>query len=538
MAFSFSIPRPTSDPIVVSAEAGHVIYVLGANGAGKSSLMLSLYQQNRERARRISAHRQTWFSSNSLNMSPHDRRATETNIRNIDSQVESRWKDSYSEQRTNLAIYDLIDAENVRARLIAGAVDAGNLSLAAEHSKTEAAPVTVINELLNLSNLPIEITILGNEQVMASKSGSEPFSVAELSDGERNALLIAANVLTAKADSLILIDEPERHLHRSIISPLLTNLFARRPDCAFVVSTHDVTLSMDTPDSQTLLVRGCTYRQRAVVSWDADLVPSDLGIDDNLKMSILGSRRRLLFVEGVDQSLDKPLYSLVFPDVSVLPKSSCRDVEHAVAEIRSAEHLHWLHAFGLVDNDRRMPQDIERLRQLGVHALPVFSVESVYYHPAMQRRIANRQAGVTGDRPEDLINAAVTGALKAITQSAQHLSERTAEKAIRADLLGRLPTRKGISTGVPIEVTIDVASAVAAERERLDKAVGAKNLDYVIAQYPVRETSALRAIAQALGFQGSNQYERAVLKLLQDDHDALGFVRGLFGTLFEEMTSS
>ena len=43
---------------------------------------------------------------------------------------------------------------------------------------------------------------------------------AELSDGERNALLIGSDVLTTEPNSLIILDEPERHLHRSIISPL------------------------------------------------------------------------------------------------------------------------------------------------------------------------------------------------------------------------------------------------------------------------------------------------------------------------------
>ncbi|WP_442947933.1 AAA family ATPase [Nostoc sp.] len=52
-------------------------------------------------------------------------------------------------------------------------------------------------------------------QVVASKCGGTPYSIAELSDGERNALLIAANVLTVKNGTLVLIDEPERHLHRS-----------------------------------------------------------------------------------------------------------------------------------------------------------------------------------------------------------------------------------------------------------------------------------------------------------------------------------
>ena len=47
-----------------------------------------------------------------------------------DTNPQSRWKDDYSAQRARIAIYDLIDAENVRARAIAGAVDTDNIDLA------------------------------------------------------------------------------------------------------------------------------------------------------------------------------------------------------------------------------------------------------------------------------------------------------------------------------------------------------------------------------------------------------------------------
>jgi hypothetical protein len=227
----------------------------------------------------------------------------------MDTQPKARWSDDYSAARASIAIYDLIDAENVRARSIAGAVDDNDMGLARKLSEKDA-PIKVINELLRLSNIPIEIFVRENEQVVASKSGSAPYSIAELSDGERNALLIAADVLTVKEGTLILIDEPERHLHRSIISPLLTLLFARRPDCTFVVSTHEVMLPLDNPSARTLLVRGCNFAGSSATAWDADLIFPETDIDDELRKDILGARRKLLFVEGTEQSLDKPLYAV------------------------------------------------------------------------------------------------------------------------------------------------------------------------------------------------------------------------------------
>lgn len=535
MSFVLSIPRP-NDALELTLEIGQSVFVLGANGTGKSSLMHLFYRSHRAAARRISAHRQTWFESNALNMTAATRRDSENSMSNRDSNPDSRWKDHYSAARASMAIYDLVDAENVRAREITAAVDDENIDLAKRLAKRDA-PIKLINELLRLSNIPVEISVKENEQVFASKSGGPLYSVAELSDGERNALLIAADVLTAKANSLILIDEPERHLHRSIISPLLTLLFAKRPDCSFVVSTHDVMLPMDNPKARTLLVRDCLYSGASVSSWNVDLLPAEAAIDDDLKGDILGARRKILFVEGNERSLDKPLYALVFPSVSVVPKSSCREVEQATVGTRSSADLHWLTAFGVVDNDRRCQEEIDILRSKGVHALPLFSIESIYYHPEVQRRVATRQAIVVGADVDSVIAAAKDAAVASIRTHVQRLSERAIERQIRAQVMRQLPGRAEIVSGAPVSIQLDVATLIAQERSRLEAALEAMDLATIIAKYPVRETPAPGVIADRLGFQDRLQYEAAVRKMLIDEDEGLLFVRSLFGDLAESMAS-
>ncbi len=537
VSFDLIIPRSTGEPLNITVNVGETLFILGANGTGKSSLMQRLYNPHHANARRISAHRQTWFSSNAMTLSPQQKRDYESSMRSVDISLESRWKDDYATQRASIAIYDLIDAENVRARSIADAVDGNNIDLAKTLSK-EDAPIKIINELLRLSNIPIEISVRESDQVVASKCGGTPYSIAELSDGERNALLIAANVLTIKNGTLVLIDEPERHLHRSIISPLLTLLFSKRPDCAFIVSTHDVMLPLDNPRARTFLIRGCTYAGSSVTGWDADLVPPETEIDDDLKKDILGARRKLLFIEGTEQSLDKPLYSLVFPNVSVIAKSSCRDVEYAVSSIRDSDDLHWLHAFGIVDNDRRTEADINRLKGKGIYALSVFSVESIYYHPCVQCLVAQRHAAVTGDDASTRLANARTAAIEAITPHVQRLSKRTAEKALREEVFRHLPTQNKIATGESINISIDVANAVTLECERLQNALDAGNLAELISRYPADETPALDKIAKELGFQNREQYEGAVRKLLMDDNEALAFVKSLFGTLESDIEAA
>lgn len=534
MTFATTIPTPAGSAITVQLDAGQTIFLVGANGTGKSSLMHQFYGAHHAKARRISAHRQTWFSSNAITLSPEQKRQTESNIKGSDTSPQSRWKDDYSAQRASIAIYDLIDAENVRARSIAQAVDQGDIILAKALSRKDA-PLKVINELLRLSNIPIEISVRQNEQVLASRRGSPTYSVAELSDGERNALLIAANVLTVPPGTLLLIDEPERHLHRSIISPLLTLLFSKRPDCAFVVSTHDVMLPLDNPTARTILVRGCAYSGQTVSGWDVDLLGTGEGVDESLTRDILGSRRLVLFVEGNSQSLDAPLYALVFPNASVVPKTTCRDVIHAVTGVRGAESLHWVRAFGLIDHDRRSDLDVARLQEQGIYALPVFSVESIYYHPHLQTLTTARHSVVTGSDAPSLVAEATGRAIAAIRPHAKRLSERVVERFLRDEVERRLPTSRDIAAGNPISLNINVQAVVEAELANLNGFLDRSELLHVIQRYPIRETPALTEIAKCLGFQGRVQYESAVRKLLMDDTTALGFVRDLFGGLGRDL---
>ena len=278
--FSISFHQTDGTHFTHTLHLGHALFVLGANGSGKSSLISKIYNSHHSDAKRISAHRQTWFTSNTLDLTPRNRDRIESNINSQDKDISARYMEEYATERAGIAMYDLIDADTTLAREIADLVRAKKMKQARTTSEIPS-PLQLINELMLLSNLPVQIHLEERQRIMAQRVGSDPYSVAELSDGERNAFLLAASVLTAKPGTLLLIDEPERHLHRSIISPLLTLLFEKREDCAFVISTHEVMLPVDSPSSSTLLLRSCKYGKSNSISWSADLLPSNSDIDDS-----------------------------------------------------------------------------------------------------------------------------------------------------------------------------------------------------------------------------------------------------------------
>jgi ABC-type cobalamin/Fe3+-siderophores transport system ATPase subunit len=538
MPFALHIPTNTV-PVELNLESGEVLFVLGANGVGKSKLMHRLYAHSRPNARKISAHRQNWFESGSVALTGSQKQSSQTNIGNYDASPTSIWQDAYASERPNVALFDLIDSQNVRARDITAAVDQSDFDLAKTLSKKDA-PLTSINDLLRQSNIPITIAVNPGEEITATRSnGDSSYSIAQLSDGEKNALLIACEILNAPTGILMLIDEPERHLHKSIISPLLNNLIKLRSDCAFVISTHDVELCTDNPTAKIILVRSCAHQGGNVAHWEADYLENQEEIDDSWRATIVGGRRRILFVEGNEKkSLDRPLYSVVFSDITIVPMVSCRDVEHAVNGIRNANSLHWIKAWGIVDNDHRTANDIARLKGEGIYALDFYSIESIYYHPEIQLRVARRQTTLLGGNPNELVEKASERAINIIRAHIPRLAAKVTEKEIRERLLGMLPSHTAIAIGNSISIDIDVNEFLQQEIVRLTAALDRHDVLTAISHYPVRETGALNEIVNQLGFQTRGQYEKAVIKLLLDDQDALTFIRGLFEELMADINNT
>ena len=534
MPFNLNYPSPTGQPQQLQLAPGQLLFVLGANGTGKSSLMYLLSSQNQGHVRKISAHRQTWLNSDALDMTPSAKLQTERHIQNEDRQQNSRYRDSYAAQRASVTIYELIDAENVRARAMAAAYDAENMTQLDAAANVEA-PIAAINELLHQSNIPIQVTIRANERVMASKNGGPEYSAAALSDGERSALLLAGSVLTAPKETLLIIDEPERHLHRAIISPLLAELFERRSDCAFVISTHDPDLPLELPKTRILLLRSCRFNGDNAIGWEADELPLGTATDDVLKRDLLGARRKILFVEGTEGSLDKPLYSLVFPMASVIPKANCRDVERAVLGARASQPLHWLRAFGIADGDGLDADQVIAKRAQGVYALPYYSVEAVYFHPEIIRKVAVRQAHISGDDSSPLAQAAIDAGVAAIGRHTDRLSRKVTKKAVRQAIMEQIPNDEDLLAGQNIQILNTAHAIHTARKNELDTAVANGNWEAILSACPVRESDALESISSALGFRKRRDYQKAVRKLLTDDVAALKFVRDLFDGLAAEI---
>ncbi len=393
------------------------------------------------------------------------------------------------------------------------------------------SPVDRVNALMSQANLPIRVLIDGGE-LRAQQSGNI-YSYAKMSDGERSALVLAGEVIAAAEGSIFLVDEPELHLHPSIVVPLLNALINERPDCSFVICTHELDLPSNSPCAQIILVRSYAWQNGDFRSWDIDVLANSNLIPDSLRVDVIGSRRKILFIEGTLNSLDQPLYALLFPTVSIRSRENCREVIRSVSGLRSIEALHRVEAFGLVDHDGMGKERASELESEWIYPLPIFAVESLYYCAEVLLAVATQQAATFGIPAETLLSEAKNLGLAALNtdKSIEHLASRIAERQLRDKMMLALPDRQSIISNKDGAISVSLSSPYPAELARIKKFIDEQSLDDIVARYPVRESGILYGLSKGLRFSTRQDYERAALTRIGADADLQSALKSKLGTL-------
>ena len=538
-----NIPRIDDEPLSLTLENGDQLFVVGANGSGKSALLQHWTSSDDEgKISRISAHRRTWFETGSIQLTHDGLRRLDRMEGIYERRPDALWKDRDAARKQSAILFGLVEKEHIRTRSIASHVGSGDTEKAVKVASESPSPFDRINELLKKGMLDISIQDSrdGGEMLASRGNAGQAFSIVQMSDGERNAFIIAATVLTVRPGTVLLIDEPERHLHRSIIEPFLSALLECRDDCAFVVSTHEIALPVANPNARVLMLRSCAWEENRPKAWDVELLEPNEDLPDELKFAILGARKRILFVEGAKGSLDFPLYGILFPNLSVIPKGSCREVMKAVKGLRESCELHHVEAFGLIDGDGRTDEEVEKLAGNNVFALKAFSVEALYYCSDSIRAVAARQADSLDCDAGELAGSAkreAFGSIQGNDNIAGRMAARKCKSRLRDKILSYLPDCNEIQTAKDPKVSVSVDSGYADELRRFEELVDEKKLDDLIARYPLRESGVFDAIAKALKCPGKKEYERMVLSMVRKDQnqDLTRAIRERIGPLADKL---
>ncbi|MGS0736131.1 AAA family ATPase [Pseudomonas sp. GG8] len=503
----------------LAVKAGSPVFILGRNGTGKSALVNLLALQWAGHCVYLPGSRPTYFDNESLSMTPASRRQYDSNLSYYDS-PDSRWKSLAGTIRNEKAIHDFQGAEVQYKLDAANQIKAeGPSSSAIARLQSDNSPLDIVNAVLSQANLAVQLVIGGGGELSAKQAGSL-YSYARMSDGERSALIFSAEVVAARPGTVFLIDEPELHLHPSIVVALIKALILTRPDCGFVICTHQLELPQAIHGGEIVLVRGSAWHGGNIASWDIDVINDQEQIPEWLWVDVIGARRKILFIEGNDKtSLDQPLYSLLFPTVSVRPRESCKDVIRAVEGLRAVEGIHRARAFGLIDHDGMSTEQKSKFEEGGIYPLPIFSVESIIYSSEAQAAVAALQAETLGVDFQQLLDSARRGAVDSLkgVGKKEHLAGRLAERHLRDHLLSNMPTRQQLMEPNAGDVSLTFRSPYPDELARLTMLVETENLEEIVSRYPVRESGVLDGIVRGLHFNGRDDYERAVLRRVGAD---------------------
>lgn len=355
------------------------VVIIGANGAGKSKLGAWIESQDWEKVHRIGAQRKIDYNEN-FTLKSYEQAENEVYYGSIDKNSSKGQRWDWGKYTTHL----ITDFESVLAAIIA-LKNNENDEYVAECTKAEQEgkakpPVrdTSITKLQKLWN-----TIFPQRQLICEDSKfyatfkktdgtTEKYSANQMSDGERSVLYMTAQVLCVPKDKILIIDEPEVHLHRSLMNRLWLSLEQYRTDCLFIYITHDTQFASLHGDADKYWVRDFDG-----VNWHIESIKSE-DLPEDLLLDILGNRNNVLFVEGDSGSFDVQLYSVLYPSYHVIPCGSCTQVIGRTKAFNNSKMIHHCKVYGLIDRDYRTDTEINALKSDGIYTLGIAEVENLF----------------------------------------------------------------------------------------------------------------------------------------------------------------
>ncbi len=373
-----NIPRKDNSNLELTLKAGKTTIIIGANGSGKTRLAVYLEEQLGEKAHRIAAHR-------ALSLNPNIEKISEAKAKQGLFYGNPEWAKDISQRKSarwnnKSSTYLLNDFDCLLQYLFAQqnnlAVENHQKSKRGEEITNSETKLDILQEVWERL-LPTKKLRITADDIRVSSIGIESadYSASEMSDGERAVFYILGQVLSANEDSILIFDEPELHIHKSIISNLWDEIEKLRPDCSFLMITHDIEFAA-TRVAKKYVIRNY-YSDPA---WDISEIP-DSELDEQTISLILGSRKPILFVEGEKTSLDMEIYRLCYPEWTVIPKGACKDVIQAVSSLRKLNEdmpILNIKCAGIVDRDTRDNSQIQKLEGEGIKVLLCSEIENIF----------------------------------------------------------------------------------------------------------------------------------------------------------------
>lgn len=379
--YKYKLPNANGQPVEYEIKDNSLI-IIGSNGSGKSKLGAWMEENDMDRIHRVSAQRSLQFGDYiQLKSYEQAENLLLYGQPKYEATKGSRWG-YYGDRKLTTTL--LNDYENVLAALIAKKnYQHDEFVKWCKQQKTQniphcETPYTDIDVLQNIWNkvFPHRQIKFDDAKVTAVLSKNETEKIEykgkDMSDGERVALYLIAQCLCIPENRTIIIDEPEIHLHRSIMNRLWTEIEKKRQDCLFIYITHDTQFAANHSQSKKIWVK--SYNGSV---WNIEEIQKST-LPEQLLLEIIGNRKPVIFVEGTPDSYDTRLYTEIYKNYYIVPCGSCDAVISQTKAMKNNQQLHHLRCFGIIDRDYRSSYEIEKYRKDNIYTLEVAEVENLF----------------------------------------------------------------------------------------------------------------------------------------------------------------
>lgn len=496
----------------IEIETSQSVLFIGANGAGKTRLgtWIEINSPQKDLVHRISAQKSLMFPDSTTPQSidlaekdllfGHPTWAVHNKVSKWNNKPATNMQNDFAK----LMVYLFSDETEENAKFKRACRDS---------QERLDPPLTKIDQLKNLWEkiLPHRELIIGGLRIQTCPKGQtdKAYNSSEMSDGERVIFYLIGQCLAAPQNGIIVIDEPELHLHKSVQIPLWDEIEKLRSDCLFVYLTHDVDFASAKESAKKIWLKSFDGQ-----NWDWVEIAEDENLPNELLLEILGSRKPIVFVEGENGSFDVSLYRELLSDFLVIPRGSCTQVIQSVKALKANSQLHHLQVYGVIDRDRRRQHEIDKLEQDSIYVLNVAEVENLFCTQELLEIISNRLAR-NAEEDFQTVSTTIFSRLQSEleTQISLHVSGEV------KFLLNMFDTNKRGEQEISNELQrmvskIDVQQLFEIQKDKFDQIITSKNYNELLAIYN-RKTLASQA-SEALGL-AKKSLPETVVRLARSD---------------------
>ena len=348
--------------------------IIGANGAGKSSLINELRKNSIDEMYVLPAQKILYFVFNTFGRDSINKDQYISNLKNVETKYDTiqiqthKIEDDFSGAFTKLITLWVKDYAKVVTDNSRG---------------VEGVSVALLERVEQIWNQIFpEITFYPepNDRVLEVVRNGNKYSINGLSDGERCVLFYIGNVLLAPENSYIVVDEPETFLNAAVYNELWDLLISERHDCQFIFASHN----MDFVQSRSNATYVWCKKFEAPYNLDYRILEESQEMPLSLLTEVSGTKKPILFCEGTKNSIDYQIYSKLFSEFCfVKPVQGHKQVIQHTKAYNNLQLLHGNTAYGIIDNDWMDKSSIQAYKEQGIFVLPFNEVEMILVDEAV-----------------------------------------------------------------------------------------------------------------------------------------------------------